>query len=428
MKHFMQRTVAFLENTLGLNYLSVNFKKFSAMHCCYNLFQGMVGVYITTLLMRVSGDGNIVKWYNIINYLFTGFMMPVGVFVMRKYTTNLVTRIGIVGFIVVYAILLINMDFADTLMPLLAVLNGTASAFYWLTYSSYVSAFTVDNRRDVALAFIGFVNGIITLIMPALTGVIIEKIGGYLGYIVVFSLSFLVAGVTILLSFRLPKHINPQKNRETYFKKALRNVFVDGCWRCGMLTETIRGFRDGAFAFLLNLLLFETVESESIVGLNTLLVGIGTILSFYVVGKVVNPRNRVKSMLVATIVLLVAAIPLAFVLNPVTIIAFAFVNAFFSTFIANPAGSVVFLLVQKKSERESREEYFSIKDMFLAVGRIIGILLLMVFPEGQMGYVAGIIALTVTQFVVAGMSHHTLNLLSKIPEEEPALERTAQTE
>ena len=132
--------------------------------------------------------------------------------------------------------------------------------------------------------------------------------------------------------------------------------------------------------------------------------------------------------MVATIVLLVAAIPLAFVLNPVTIIAFAFVNAFFSTFIANPAGSVVFLLVQKKSERESREEYFSIKDMFLAVGRIIGILLLMVFPEGQMGYVAGIIALTVTQFVVAGMSHHTLNLLSKIPEEEPALEQTAQTE
>ena len=52
----------------------------------------------------------------------------------------------------------------------------------------------------------------------------------------------------------------------------------------------------------------------------------------------------------------------------------------------------------------------------------------MVFPEGQMGYVAGIIALTVTQFVVAGMSHHTLNLLSKIPEEEPALEQTAQTE
>lgn len=59
MKHFMQRTVAFLENTLGLNYLSVNFKKFSAMHCCYNLFQGMVGVYITTLLMRVSGMGTL---------------------------------------------------------------------------------------------------------------------------------------------------------------------------------------------------------------------------------------------------------------------------------------------------------------------------------------------------------------------------------
>ena len=81
---FFSKTRSFFEVSLGLNQLSVNFKKFASMHCTFNLFQGLVSVYITTLLMRVTGDGDIVKWYNLLNYLFSGLMMPVAVGVMRK--------------------------------------------------------------------------------------------------------------------------------------------------------------------------------------------------------------------------------------------------------------------------------------------------------------------------------------------------------
>ena len=419
MKYFMKRVGAFLEDSLGLNQMTAEFKKFATMHCTYNLFQGLVSVYITTLLMRVSGDGDIVKWYNMLNFLFTGIMMILAVFVMRKKNTNLVTRIGIMGFIVLYTTLLFTMNSADKMMPVFGILTGFSNGFYWLTYSTYVSAFTLDSRRDVALAFIGFVNGIITLTMPALSGFVIEQIGGFLGYTVVFGLSFGIAVVTILLSLRLPKHVVPAEKKETntYYRRALKKIVLDPCWRCGMSTEMIRGVREGTFNFLLNILVFETVKSETLMGFNTLLTGVGTIISFWVVGRISRPSNRIKLMFTATTVLLVAALLLVWGMSPELIIAFAFLNAFFNTFIVNPSSSIFFLLIQKKAEPNAREEYFSIKEVFLNFGRILGIFILLAFPKEQMGYVIAVIVLTLTQFITVGLGRHTTKLLAKADEE-----------
>lgn len=421
MKRFLLRTGAFLENSLGLNQMSANFKTFATMHGTYNLFQGLVSVYITTLLMRVSGDGDIVKWYNMLNFLFTGLMMPVAVAVMRKQSTNLVTRIGILGFIVLYTTLLFTMNSADKLMPVFGILTGFSNAFYWLTYSSYVSAFTVDNKRDVALAFLGFVNGIITLTMPALSGFVIERIGGFLGYTVAFGLSFCIAVITILLSLRLPKHVVPAsaKDKNTYFRKTIKSIVHDSCWRCGMATETLRGVREGTFGFLLNILLFETIKSETLMGFNTLLTGVGTIASFWLIGKIIKPHNRVKAIFISTTILLAATALPAFGLTPETIIVFAFINAVFSNFIVNSSSSIFFLLVQKKADFKAREEYFSIRELFLAAGRIIGIFILFAFPKDPVGYLIAIVVLTLSQFVTAALSRHTTKLLAKLNTEEP---------
>lgn len=422
MKMFFRRVSAFLQVSLGLDQMSVDFKKFATMHSMYQVFQGMVGVYIVSLLMRVSGSGDIVKWYNIINFFVTGIMMPVAVVFMRKKNTNLVTRIGIMGFIVLYTTLLFTMNSADKMMPVFGVLSGFANAFYWITYASYVSAFTVDSKRDVAVAFLGFVNGIITLIMPTLSGLVIEWIPGFWGYMVVFGLAFVVAVITILLSLRLPKHVNPEgeKNTNLYFGRALKNIVKHAYWRSGMMAECVRGIREGTFNFLLNLLLFEVVKSEALLGFNTLLTGIGTIISFWVIGKIIKPHNRVKAMFTATTILLAGSLLPALSLSPVVLIVFAFVNAFFSQFIVNPSNNIFFYLIQQKAEPNSREEYFSIKEFLLGMGRVIGIAILFIFPPSQMGYVIAIIVLTLTQFVTAGLGKHTLTLLKRDEEKELA--------
>lgn len=412
MKHFFLRISAFLEVGLGLSQLSGDFKKFATMHCTYNVFQAMVGSYITTLMMRVSGNGDVVIWFNLLNSLFHGLSLPLAVFVMRKGNINLATRCGIVGFITMYTVLLFSMSSADRFMPLFGLLNGMSNGFYWLTYATYFSSFTVDSKRDVALGFMGFVNGITVLTMPALSGLVIEKIGGFLGYTVVFGLAFLMALITIVMSFRLPKLVSRAVVKKTYFRTVLRTVVRDNCLRAGMACETLRGIRDGTFNFLLNLLLFQIISSETLIGMNSLLASIGSIVSFWLAGRIIKPGNRVKSMLVGTIVLLAACSLPAFSLSPAAIMIFAVVNSFFSTFIINPSNGIMFLIVQKKADPKMKDEYFAIRDVFLAGGRIIGICILLAFPREQLGYVIAIVVLTLSQFIIVGLSKYSTKLLS----------------
>ena len=423
MKHFLQRIGAFFQVVLGLNLLSTDFKKFASMHCTYSIFQAMVSFYITTLLMRVTGNGDIVIWFNLATYFFQGFGVIFCVVVMRKSSVNLAMRIGILGLIVMYAILLFFMDSADKLMPVLGFFNGVANGFYWLAYASYFSAFTVDSKRDAALGFMGFMNGITFLIMPTLSGFVIEKIGGFAGYTVVFGLAFLIALITIFLSLRLPKQVCQAEENKTYFLQALKIIAHDACWRCGMACETLRGIRDGTFNFLLNLLLFEIIQSETLIGINSLLASIGTIVSFWAAGRIIKPGNRVKSMLIGSTVLLVACSLPAFSMSPAAIMVFAIVNAFFSTFIINPSNSIMFLIVQKKADPKMTNEYFSIRDVFLVGGRIIGVSILFAFPRVQYGYVIAIVLLTLSQFIIVGLSKRSTNLLKQLDAVERNVEK-----
>lgn len=316
------------------------------------------------------------------------------------------------------------MSSADRFMPLFGLLNGVSNGFYWLSYASYLTAFTEDSGRDAAQGVMGFINGVTILAMPALSGFLIETIGKaagtFVGYTVVFGASFAVASCTILLSFRLPKQIGAPMASKTCFRKALREIAGDPCWRCGMACETLRGIRDGTFGFLLNLLLFETIQSETLIGINNLLASVGTIISFWAAGRIIRPGNRVKFMLAGSVILLVACGFPAFSLGPATIMVFAVVNAFFSTFVINPSNSIMFLIVQRKSEPEMTNEYLAIRDVFLVAGRMIGVLILFVFPREQLGYVIAIVLLTLSQFIVVGLSWRSTKLLRR--DEEAAAE------
>ena len=187
-----------------------------------------------------------------------------------------------------------------------------------------------------------------------------------------------------------------------------------------MACETLRGIRDGTFGFLLNLLLFETIQSETLIGINNLLASVGTIISFWAAGWIIRPGNRVKFMLAGSVILLVACGFPAFSLGPATIMVFAVVNAFFSTFVINPSNSIMFLIVQRKSEPEMTNEYLAIRDVFLVAGRMIGVLILFVFPREQLGYVIAIVLLTLSQFIVVGLSWRSTKLLRR--DEEAAAE------
>lgn len=58
-----------------------------------------------------------------------------------------------------------------------------------------------------------------------------------------------------------------------------------------MLTTVIRGFRDGTIVFFLNMLLYQFINSEALVGLNAFLGGLAAILSAWLYGRLAPARQ-----------------------------------------------------------------------------------------------------------------------------------------
>ena len=104
-------------------------------------------------------------------------------------------------------------------------------------------------------------------------------------------------------------------------------------------------------------------------------------------------------MLISVTVMMAGIVMLFVSLNPVTIILFNILNSFVSLFLLNPAGSIFLMVVQKApGAREMQSEIFGIREVWLNVGRIIGIVVTMVMPQSSLGNVAAMAILTVLQY------------------------------
>lgn len=393
--------------------LSGDYKRFALMNFFYGVFTNLNTVFINTLFIRLTNDTNIVLKYNIIYFLTVAVIMVVSVSFMRRLGPTTLTRIGIGGYVVMYIVFFACMNQLTLFMPLIAVLTGSASGFYCMTYSYWISELSTDDNREAALSLLGLLSGVTSLFMPTISGFVIGSFpDNFIGYYIMFGISFVVAIFTILISFRLP--FRKLQTKKTYLKQAFRDCFTNRCWFSGIFMQFLVGLREGTFGFFLNVLLFTLVKDERIVGFNTFLVGIITLAAYAFVGKFVKPTNRIKYIFVATTSLLLLTALLFLELSPITVIMLSLANTFFGTLIVNPSISILYLLLQKMpGGEENKTEYLAVREVFLGVGRLIGIGLILVLPQDNLGCIVAMFILTLSQYITVLFGKWTLSLLAK---------------
>ena len=388
-------------NALGAESLGSLFLTFALVHLIFNLYSNLQGQYISTLFMRATqGDANIVKYYNMINFGMSGFAMCMASVFVRKFSVTAGTRIGLLFYMAGTGMFLLFMHNLAPVMPLIAVINALGGGAYWIAYCIAISEYSNDENRDRALGFISAICGVVTLVIPLFSGLILTAFGGEnIGYYIVFGLSFTTALVTLWMTRKLEVLHTPAK--QTHFGQALSSVVRDKLWRFALTGEFLKGIREGTFSFFLNLLLFSLVSNEAVIGVNTVLASLASILAASLIGKWVRPSNRIKSMLVSVTAMIVGIAMLYVNLSPVTIILFNLMNSFVTLFLLNPAGSIFFMVIQKApGAREMQSEFFGIREVCLNMGRITGIIVTMVMPQSSFGNVTAMCILTLVQYLM----------------------------
>ena len=399
MKRQLQNLFSHAYTSMGLYRLAAGFGSFALVHLGFNLFTNLQGVFINTLLIRMTGDNDIVMLYNIILWCFSGPMMLVASQVARRTSPTFVMRVGIIFHIMVYVLFLLTMDNLTRTMPLIAICSGTGNGFSWFSYSFVINVFSTDESRDLAVSLMGIIGGCVSLTMPAISGMVISCFDGLTGYLVMFAFSLGMALVTVALSRRMKR--TQLDAAESQLGRLMRVIFSDKLYLLCLSGDFLKCLREGICSFLFNILLFSAITNEAVVGLNTLLAGLASIIGAWAYGKLVSSRTRIRSMGIATSVLLGLCLMLFFGLSPVTIILYSTINAALGTFLMNPTFSLSYALVLGDSKcRSAMPEFIGLRECMISFGRICGVVFTLFMPHTSvMGYIIIIVFLTAMQYL-----------------------------
>ena len=392
------------------------------MHVCFAVYTQMHTVFINTFLLKATGDTEQVMLFNIMLSIVQPLAMVCAVFLIRRKSPILSQRVGIGLYIFVYILLAVCGEQASGWSLLIAALLSAAAGFYYATYALQLLSYSDDRSRDLAMGVIGVLNGVAALFTPMLSGLLISAFPGFTGYRILFAGAFLTAAASAWFSSRLSNLKEFDRQRRTYFKPVLRALAFGKIERGVMLTTVIRGFRDGTIVFFLNMLLYQFINSEALVGLNAFLGGLAAILSAWLYGRLARPGNRNFWNFAAITAATSAALLLFWNLDPLLLIAFNVVNGLLGAFIQNPSEAVYLGSVQNLSALRGRgAEVHTVREFYLSAGRIAGIVVTMLLPQNPVGWVAAIVCLNLSQYLAAFLVRRTQRQLEALVP-EPALQ------
>ena len=390
-----------ISNALSLDIMGDKFNILAINYVFLMVYFTLESVFVNTLILRVSdGDMSVVLTYRAFTFAFSAVGMNLASVFPRKINSIRAMRISGVLYVILFSVLFFGMEHLSHFIYLVGILSGIAVGLYFAGHLVLFNNYTTAQNRAAGIAIVTVTQGVTTLTMPLISGLVIGFMPGMIGYRVMFG----VAIATVLAQVSSMRKLTPvqseQKKSRIGFTFCL--IFKRPVLRTMMSMDFSRGLREGVFAFFLNIVLFEIVNSESLVGLNTFLAGLASILAAWLYGRLVTPRRRAPLAAACVTVLFVFCSSLLFVLSPLTIILFSIVNAFLAQLIINSGMNCSFdIMGQTQETRSVMSELLGFREAFMMSGRIIGIMVVGLFPANLQGYVHAMLALTAVQYLSA---------------------------
>lgn len=405
-----------IRTSVGGDSLSQTYYRFLAVHTGFLIFTGLPSVFINTFLMSQTSSMDVVLLYNVLNFAGTALGMFLSAAIVHWFNAGISSVLGILGYSLLYLQLIILNTQASDYVFLLGTTGGLAGAFYWISYSELLTEYTDLQNRDSGMAIVSIMSAVVNLVVPLLAGSAISAVGRSLGYNLVFGLAFGIGIVTAVGAIRLPK---PNESKiKVHHKETFRLVAREKMlWFC-LLSESCKGIREGAFSFILSILLYKLISSEALIGFNTFLSSGISILSFLIISKHIMGTNRLKYMEIAVASLFLFSVFTVFTINPVILILFTVVNAFFTGFIGNSSFANFLDAVQiLPKAKVLRPELFAQKELYLATGRCFGVFIILLVDRlsgGSMVWQAiSLVILTVTQVGTIAASRRATHLVEQ---------------
>lgn len=312
----------------------------------------------------------------------------------KKKGRTTIYRYGILMTAIFYLLIVIVQEEIVHYFYLFALLRGIAQGLYWVAYFTIVHEVSSDQNRHRYLGWNQIVMGSTNLIAPALAGFIIGLSAGLSGYLIVFSIAFLMFLMATIGSFRIKKESIRHRN---YYMKYLGQIMErKKAFRHALTGWFIIGFPQGILMYIPPILIYSIFEDEGVVGyLNASFLAV-SILASYIISRFADIEQTKKYLWIAAIGFFVSATFLAWEIAIWSVILFMITQNMFKPLQANAYAAYYYQWIDRLPlGSEFRVESVVLRETIINVGRGLGIVVFMFFASGiDTSTVAYVIMLT----------------------------------
>ncbi|UQZ86048.1 Major Facilitator Superfamily protein [Paenibacillus konkukensis] len=350
------------------------------IHFCFQFGASMSGIFLTLYLWRLTESLWINGMYYIVNYAAAPLAFALGGLIIKRKDRMVTYRLGIGLIALFYLVVVFAQEAVVDYYVLFAIFGGVAGSFYWAGYLTLMYDVSTERNRIRYLAINMMVFTLAGLIGPALAGFIIRENEGLQGYTIVFSIAFFMFLIATLGSFKIKTKASHHKAYYLKFVGLLMNK--NKRWFKSLLGFLTMGLFQGIMLFLPNILLFQIVGREDLVGYLGVLYATLSILTGIVLTKYGREERARKFLVISTIGYVAGTLFILWKLTLVTVVAFMVLYSICSPLQGNTITSFYFRLIGALPLKgQLRVESVVMRETFLNCGRVISILALILITE-----------------------------------------------
>ena len=375
----------------------------------YSAAGALSGLFVGVYLWVNSQDFSLVCRHYLVLYAITPFVFLLAGWYSQARERLHMYRLGLVLHTAYYAVLITLRERSPEYAGLLGALLGIAWGVFFAASNTFNFDVTEAGKREYFFGLLQSVRGLFQLVAPLLGGILIScSQVPIVGYHRVFAVVIALFAVCFALSFQVPADKTPRPFR---LRRALFPGKKQRDWQLIMLATIAQGGRADIFGFLLALLIYMQTKNELSVGGYASYRALVGIAAAYLLGRIIGPRNRKRFMGWATALLVVGGALIAFRLNLTTLVLFGFIQALTGPMFGIPnMGLRLDTIARLAGHPAERIDYISAREVPLALGRILMMLLLMALYAWLSQNAFG---LRIAVFLMCALRIVTFTLLSR---------------
>lgn len=337
----------------------------------YSIGLFLSNTFVNIYLWRQTEDYFVIAVYQLAIYIAKTITFIVAGKIVKKIDRIIVLRLGVTFLSLFFLTVLILQEKSSVFNVLLGILIGIGYGFYWLAFNVLTFEITEPFNRVFFNGLFGSLQSTSGMIGPLLAGTIISRMETHAGYMTIFSISFSLFLLAVVISFFLQK-------RETdgiYNLPAVAlEIFRNRDWRQILIANFFRGVRDGVFLFVISIWIFLATRDEFSLGMFNLLLNGSSLVVFILLLKWLKDKDRKTFIFIGASIISFAIWILLTDISFSRLLLYALIVGIGFPIIIVPFQSLTYDIIGKGYDAKNlRIEYIVMLELFSNMGSILSI-------------------------------------------------------